>query len=327
MDGLNRLPSRFGNLPAAEQAVGQTATRALGFFARLTPIGWAGIGLLVLFIFAVIIIVFNPSNLPLGLGGGGGDGGQQTQDGQIPSFPPLPGLTLTLIGPDAINNGELLSYTVDVSYDASAATVPIDEITVFDNVPQNTDFFDARGVYQYDSSQRAVSWKLSEQVNQAGFSITLKPLIGDFFVSNKVYARASIPPTTGGFCSEGSGFCSAQYLTGFFPDATKARQASIICQRESGSNPGALNNGCLSGKSADYSVGLFQINLLAHCPGAFSSYTIIPPSCTVADQKILDACVNKFSDPVENIKKAAELSSGGTYWVPWAAAKACGIIN
>lgn len=124
-------------------------------------------------------------------------------------------------------------------------------------------------------------------------------------------------------------YCSVENLLSYFDnDVTKATKASIICQKESGGFPFALNDGCLTGKSFDYSVGLFQYNLassLNRCPGAFKSIDVAKKSCIVADQKKLDACVQRLFDPEENIKKAVALSGGGENWTDWAAAPACGI--
>ena len=82
VDRINKLPSLLSNVQTAGRIVEQTATQPLGFFAKLTPIGWAGIGLLVIFALALFIIIFNPGNFApsLGLGGGGG-GGQGTGPG------------------------------------------------------------------------------------------------------------------------------------------------------------------------------------------------------------------------------------------------------
>lgn len=131
-----------------------------------------------------------------------------------------------------------------------------------------------------------------------------------------------------GSCAEGTGSCSVDNLMPYFGnDETRARNASQICQMESGSNPYAMNLGCTTGQSVDYSIGLFQINLLAHCPGAFSSYTWDPPSCTIGDTAALQNCINQFLDPTQNIMKAVEMSGGGTDWSPWRnAAEACGLI-
>jgi len=132
-----------------------------------------------------------------------------------------------------------------------------------------------------------------------------------------------------GSCSPGSGPCSVENLLPYFDNSVdKATKASKICNRESGSNPMSKNDGCLNGSSCDYSIGLFQVNLLAHCPGAFSSYSCPrggPASCTVGNRSILEACERRLLDPVENIKEAVRISSNGTNWVPWSAAAVCGI--
>lgn len=141
-------------------------------------------------------------------------------------------------------------------------------------------------------------------------------------------------------------WCSVEYLLPKFDnDITKATNASQICQKESGSNPRALNVACTYSTDGidndgdglidsadpdydkatlDYSVGLFQINLLAHCPGAFR-YTVSPPTCTVIDEQKKNECLQRLYDPEENIAEAYRISSGGTNWRPWSAAAACGI--
>lgn len=140
----------------------------------------------------------------------------------------------------------------------------------------------------------------------------------------------SITPTpTGahyGTCREGSNYCSVDYLLHYFPNRSIAQQASVICNKESGSNPFAANKGCLTGRFLDYSIGLFQINLLAHCPGAFSSYTRNPITCTIADRDKLKVCETRLYNPDENIREAVRISSNGTNWAPWSAARVCGIV-
>jgi len=136
------------------------------------------------------------------------------------------------------------------------------------------------------------------------------------------------PPPSGaigpgaGRCQPGTGFCSPGNLGAF---GSLATEASIICNMESGGNPNALNCGCFLGRSVDYSVGLFQINLLAHCSGAMS-YTWSPPSCTVLDQSKVDACLERFFDPDENIQYAAGLRRRRGDWGDWAGtARPCGL--
>ena len=126
----------------------------------------------------------------------------------------------------------------------------------------------------------------------------------------------------GGYCQLGTGYCDWTNFTSAFGSERAAKQASIICNVESGGNPSAFNCGCMTGTTVDYSIGLFQINLLAHCPGAFSSYEWKPPSCTVGDQTILDGCMERFFDPQENIEYAAQLAGcgdGTCNWTPWSA--------
>ena len=158
----------------------------------------------------------------------------------------------------------------------------------------------------------------------------------------------STPP--GGMCSFGSNDCSVENLRTYFSTELAAQQASIICQRESGSNPAASNKTCKRPSGTlDYSIGLFQINLLAHCssnmlkdyyPGGYSgpafnardvfkyngSSPAFPP-CVVLDQQKLDMCEEVMLVAENNIDVAKRMSSDGQNWVPWSAAKACGIVG
>ncbi len=59
-------------------------------------------------------------------------------------------------------------------------------------------------------------------------------------------------------------YCNRNYLS-IFGDF--ADEMAVICKNESNDSPNALNDNCLnsgSGYTRDYSVGLFQINILAH---------------------------------------------------------------
>ncbi len=107
----------------------------------------------------------------------------------------------------------------------------------------------------------------------------------------------------------------------------RAKQASIICNAESGGSASAINRGCQTGDSVDYSVGLFQINLLAHaCPHYFE-YSWEPPQCTLlVDQDKVDSCAENVLHVDTNIRYALSISSGGSNWDAWATAgeKYCG---
>jgi hypothetical protein len=144
-----------------------------------------------------------------------------------------------------------------------------------------------------------------------------EPLAGLSFGSCGTPPPSGATAPSAGRCQIGTGFCSPGYLDQWF-SGCHARQASIVCNVESGGNPSALNCGCFTGSSVDYSVGLFQINLLAHCDAALS-YTWSPPSCSVNDQTMVDECLERFFDPEGNAEYAADLSNGGTNWSPWSA--------
>src|SRR4030042_4919145 len=117
-------------------------------------------------------------------------------------------------------------------------------------------------------------------------------------------------------CELGLGYCSPEKLSRFFSTDREARQASIICNAESGGDPTSINCGCLTGETIDYSIGLFQINLLAHCAGDAISYTRNPISCTIHDpQKILE-CTNTLIDADQNIQWAVRLYEQ-VGWNPW----------
>lgn len=104
----------------------------------------------------------------------------------------------------------------------------------------------------------------------------------------------------------GTGYCAPEYLLPFFIEANienpemEASKASRICQRESGSSPYAFNARCLQGTSVDYSVGLFQINMLPRCEGAFKDGNGVPDTdpdydpfvlpCEIVDQERLNSC-------------------------------------
>lgn len=105
----------------------------------------------------------------------------------------------------------------------------------------------------------------------------------------------------------GTGYCAPEYLEPFFVEAggfdnpaLEAEKASRICHRESRSSPYAFNDRCIEGTSVDYSVGLFQINMLPRCPGAFKDGSGIPDTasnydpydlpCEIVDQVRLNEC-------------------------------------
>lgn len=133
-------------------------------------------------------------------------------------------------------------------------------------------------------------------------------------------------------CSIGGGLCSPENLSAFGSNATTA---SKICKTESGGVSTVINKNCLKGISVDYSVGLFQFNMMAQCAQAFScldTNTKDGPGCpggtycVIGNQAVLDDCARRFSDVSFNIQQAVSLSKGGSDWSHWGAAYACGIL-
>lgn len=161
----------------------------------------------------------------------------------------------------------------------------------------------------------------------------------------------SPPPPPGAQCSYGSDYCSIDNLRKYFSTDLAAQQASIVCQRESGSSPFAANKSCLktdSSNTLDYSIGLFQFNLLAHCSSdmlknyssrgyngsSFNARDVFQYAgnspvnpCIVLDQQKLDLCEEAMQEAENNIKFAALKSSDGQNWQPWSAARACNIVG
>ncbi|HLB60051.1 MAG TPA: hypothetical protein VJL83_00405, partial [Patescibacteria group bacterium] len=168
------------------------------------------------------------------------------------------------------------------------------------------------------------------------------------------------PPEYSGQCSYGSGYCSIENLRQYFSTELAAQQSSIICAKEDSGDPFAENKACFntgSDYSTDYSIGIFQVNLLAHCSSLmlrdyssegytgpdFEAYDIfeyqnkrpvapckVLPSTTkngqpFNPQELLSRCEQAMQDPINNSKFTVLKSSNGQNWEPWSAAQACGI--
>lgn len=108
-----------------------------------------------------------------------------------------------------------------------------------------------------------------------------------------------------------------------FPNENQRWNASVICHAESGGDPGKTNKGCVNGSSLDYSIGLFQVNLVIsnRCPGGISDFSYNPISCTIEDQGALDLCEANLKNPIKNIEWAANNSGHGKYWDAWSTSK------
>lgn len=156
-------------------------------------------------------------------------------------------------------------------------------------------------------------------------------------------------------------WCTINKLMGFFRDdpttgktaIDKAREAVMVCNKENaGANPNALNDRCLAPTDPlrtapdeqmfrDYSVGLFQINLLGD-KNLFREVRVSDnqPGYQIKDRPGKYVCqavdagavqrirqkANELRNPVINIQRMVAMSDNGHSWDPWnRAACMCGL--
>jgi len=128
-------------------------------------------------------------------------------------------------------------------------------------------------------------------------------------------------------------YCTVEFLETIW--GAEAENAASICSAESGSDPFALNDDCFDARSADYSVGLFQINLLNRCPlGINWSGDHDNPQCWVVDDAALEDCKLTYGwgDPDLNSIRAKEIfdnteTAGLSPWCPWGTAPLFGLCS
>ncbi|OGH21408.1 MAG: hypothetical protein A2958_01270 [Candidatus Levybacteria bacterium RIFCSPLOWO2_01_FULL_38_13] len=115
---------------------------------------------------------------------------------------------------------------------------------------------------------------------------------------------------------EGTGYCSVANLLPYFGnDPIKALTASLICESESGGYPFKINDNC---QTNDYSIGLFQINAVAHCSGAYGAGAWGDQSCdNILSLPLRNACESNWKNPTQNILKASEIRENWASWEPW----------
>ena len=315
----------------------EDAKKVIGLLQKVaTSIGGGpGIYIGIFFFIVIFFFFFQDTDVGKALNGGGENGGAQiTGTPGGPTVPQVPGLTVKLSAPSQVANGTIIEYTVTVTYDESALPAPIDAIELFDSPPTNAEFVSTSGTV-VDAFANPRVWKLSETINRTEFYIRLRPTVEDVEITYTISGRVSALSSGGSgsnSCTapyEGTGYCSVNSLLGTFNgNQQQALIASMICQAESRSNPFAVNTVCKPGIAEDYSVGLFQINLTVHCPGAYGD-----SDCTqLIDIEKRNVCEQTLKDPLSNIQKMFALSAG-TYWTPWSTwpgvesqLKACGIL-
>lgn len=122
-------------------------------------------------------------------------------------------------------------------------------------------------------------------------------------------------------------YCTIEFLEPIW--GAEASNAASICSLESSSEPFALEAACLEAKTADYSVGLFQINLLNRCPlGIGWTGDFDNPQCWIVDQAELDACKETYGwgDPDINSTEAKKIFDA-VGWCAWGSAPLLGLCG
>lgn len=127
-----------------------------------------------------------------------------------------------------------------------------------------------------------------------------------------------------------SGPCSEASLASSF--GNNAKRVSMICNVESNGNAAkaSLSDRCKNDpQKRAFSWGLFQINLTVHkiggldCPSAFEGKNY---NCRIKNESLYAQCVTAAKNPQLNIKKAIELSNGGSKLGAWKNSKnKCGL--
>ena len=314
----------------------KTIKRVLQAVRLLTGISGGAIAIIVavIFLFLVFYILFfgNAGSLLYTTGSAASDDTAPVDGGSgVIKNPPIAGFTRAIEGPLAANYGDNVTYIITYEYDSSIATVPLEDITLIVKFSSNAQFVEASG-NPTSPLIGTVEWALSDSKNVSPLTLTLLPNADKIVivVSLDQKSASTASGVGGNACTapfEGKGYCTVDALTPTFNgDKTKALIASLICQQESGSQPTRINNNCAT---KDYSVGLFQINLVAHCAGAYQNQ-----DCNILlSEATRLSCENQLLDSTANIQKMFAISQG-TYWKPWthtwplaeAKLKSCGIL-
>lgn len=236
---------------------------------------------IIIIIIILIVFFFGASAAPMG-GGGDATPTPPAGGGANTGPPPIPGLTVTLIGPKAIENGGDIIYKVSVAYDSTTAKTPIENIELYDTIPEGTTFAGTTGTAASNSSPSIATWDLKDTANQQPFTFTLHTNTNDTNITNSVFARL-IAGTGTGNTQPTADNCNGYYDLTKPPqglnfgdpsctllgnqdriytllkqlDPANTNNWYLIAQCESGYNANAYNGNSESGLGA---YGLFQMN-------------------------------------------------------------------
>lgn len=187
----NKIGQQLGK--KAAQTIVQSGMRAI----LLNPGTLTAIGIVLLVLVAVVTLLIIIASIT-GSGDSGNRNGNDEENGGTPITSPIPGMTLSLTGPPSINTCEntsapecVIEYTITYSYSSSA--VPLESITIHNNIPPSTVFESATGDYKQEGTR--ISWPLNRVNNQTTLTFKIRPTTNNIRVTNSVFANTTF---TGG---------------------------------------------------------------------------------------------------------------------------------
>lgn len=155
-----------------------------------SPIAWI-IGGIVIFIIIFMLFFAGGSGFSgedSTTGSASSPGGGSSPPGTSPIEPLPPGLTINVIARNQVANGEPIEYAVNVSYNPSLGTAPIEQIIVYDTLPPNTEFVKATSP-PCVLNGNTVDCPLAGLRSPITFTITLRPTKNDVTITNTIGAR------------------------------------------------------------------------------------------------------------------------------------------
>lgn len=213
IEGAKNVVNTTRNVAGNAKKIYNTAQKARAAIQTIQAVAaainpWVLVIILVIFGIIIIYIFFFSSGSSVNDTDNGTTSAPSTNGkGTIPIVS-IPGLTITLTGRGAVNNGEDIEYTVAYTYDAAIGKIPIENIVLFDKIPDNAKFVSTDGVQAKDSTPTLVSWPLEEPTNQKPFKIVLHPATDDIYVNNVISAKLATNISTGGSTGSASDFLS-----------------------------------------------------------------------------------------------------------------------
>lgn len=214
LGGVGKSIAKNAAKKAGKQVAQKAATQAAeagGKALIMNPPVLAGIAITVaalIFIgimFFVIIQISGEQDNIINTGGGTTNPGTPGGPG-TPNANPIPGFTLRKDpeSPAVVTKDDQINYSI--SYTQPTSSVKLEDIIVYDKLPDNVTFQSASGINTYDAATNTVSWKLSDTGNTSPLKLIVIPKSDNITITNSAYALAA------GAGGSGS-------LTGIFPPA------------------------------------------------------------------------------------------------------------